>query len=222
MSSAQDTSSIQNIRPNVYVHRVYEETSGRTNEDGTPQMHWMVEYSPGTERHLARICAPWDEMQPDERGADPHSAIGKMALERYLSIKPYVEAAQKGTEVPLMGHALKNWPAIDHRRLEIMTMFGVRTVEELVSAPESTLIKINSHMPDVRHYARLGRQFIEAQDAARAAAELERRDKVIESQGSIIEQLKSDMGELRSMLEQLATAALAGPPPDGSRRRGAQ
>jgi hypothetical protein len=156
---------------------------------------------------------------PDERGSDPHSAIGQMSRARYEVIKPYVEAAQRGQEVVVQGTPFGMWAGLDQRRAEILRQHGLRTVEEFVAAPESVMIAICGRMPDARYYKGLAAKFLEASEQQAASAAIAKRDETIETLQSVNDELRSQMDEMQAMLakllEQKQSEAEA-----GERRRG--
>ncbi len=219
--AAQDTANIGSIRANIKVHSVYQEM--QRQPDGTMAPVWMIDYSPGSEAALARIRAPWDDFIPDERGADPHSAIGQMAQRRFEAVKAYVDAAQKGQEVVNQGTALGLWSGLDSRRAEILRQFGIRTVEEFLAQPESMIMKLGNHMPDVRYYIGLAASFLDAAQQNATAAKLAERDAKIEMQAGVISTMQEEMATMKAMMQELLSkqleAAQAG---DGeeTRRRG--
>lgn len=252
---AQDTGDIRNIRANVKVHSVYQEAQQvpkrflLERKDGkpvhvaipadympglddefvmkmVPEYVWMVDYSPGGDfANFARMRAPWDEFIPDERAQDPHSAIGQMARVRYEAVKTYVEAAMRGQEVVTQGTALSLWAGLDQRRAEVLRSYGIRTVEEFVNAPESMLMSAQSKMPDVRYYLNMAKAFLEAAAHNEAANKLAERDKHIEDLKEENRTLRSDMSEMKAMLNQLLERQMASqtePAPEQQRRRGRQ
>mgnify|MGYP003385862891 CR=1 FL=1 len=214
------------IRANIKVHSVHQE--GIPNADGGIDQEWMIDYSPGTDASLGRILAKVRDVSPETnangrqmRTNDPHSAIGMMQRRRWEAMKPYIDAAQQGQEIPQQGHALAVWPGLDQRRAEIMRQYGIRTVEEMISMPESILITIQSKVPDIRHYMRQGRQFLDAQESSAAAAAINERDKVIETLKLANADMGEQMSEMRSMMERILTAQASQTEPseDAPKRR---
>lgn len=213
------------IRANVKVHSVYQE--GIPNATGGMDQEWMIDYSPGTDASLGRIQAKVRNIMPEttangrrSRINDPHSAIGMMQRRRWEAMKPYIDAAIHGQEIPQQGHSLAVWPGLDQRRAEILRQYGIRTVEEMITMPESTLIALQSKLPDIRHYLRQGKQFLEAQEASAAAAAITERDRVIDTLKMANSEMSEQVSEMRAMMERILAAQSLGPDDEPPKRRG--
>ena len=208
MARIVDGMDNETIRAHIKVHSVFQQIE--ETEDGDSRMVWMIDYTPGSEASLARITAKLEDLVPEgwyidgtkrktknsafsKRADDPHSAIGQMSRKRWDAIRPYYEAALKGSQVDVEGTPLGTWPGIDQRRADILRQYGIRTLEELLEMPESLTIKVSSHFPDLRFYKRNAQRFIAAKDDQRAAQEIAKRD-------SEIDVLKNTVNELQEMM----------------------
>lgn len=213
----------ETIRANLKVHSVYQE--GIPNAEGSVDYVWMIDYSPGTDPSLARILAKVEDVSPESRANgrrsrvdDPNSAIGLMKRRSWDAMKPHIDAAKLGQELVVNGHALAVWPGIDQRKAEIFRQFGIRTVEELTTMPESMVIAISSKLPATRHYVKQAHQFLEAQESSAAAAAITERDREIETLKLANTDMSEQMTEMRKMMERILTAQ-AQPEEPRKRRR---
>ena len=224
-----------NIRPNLKIHRIYWHTIKDRRvftpdnpfiaSIGEPEVgkRLMIEYSPGTDSHLVRIPAWYNDLLPEtdeqvgtSRLKDPHSVVGAMKRVTWDVMERAFNDFLTGQETPVRGTAIGSWPALDMQRAEIFRAFGLATLEEILEAPESKIIAIAPRMPDVRHYVDLAAKFLEAKKVTAGQAALAVKDNEIDL-------LRGEVDELKDMLRQVLEAKIkeqAEDEPEPVKRRG--
>jgi uncharacterized coiled-coil protein SlyX len=209
------------IRANIKIKEIYFDMTPKGEQVA------MIRYSPGGDMtHLVEITARVEEMRPEpdgevpSRAKDSQSAIGTMARVRWEAIEPAYKAFLSGQTLSPNGTPLATWSGMDARRVKACQALGISTIEELITAPESMVISLASRMPDARRYIDMAEKFLEAKSATDIAVQLEEKDDKITQQASVIDDLSSQMAEMRAMMDQLLGKQIAAVGDEDKPRRG--
>ena len=224
-----------NIRPNLKVHRVFwyhykdrrvfTEANPFVPSKGEPEIgkRLAIEYSPGGEaQNLAKIIGFYEDLRPEteenvgkSRVNDPHSAVGTMKRVTWEIMDKYFEAFLKGEAVAVIGTPIGALPAIDVSHVNIFRDFGITTVEGFLEAPESIIISLAARLPDIRRWLDIAKKFMAAKAVAETQQKMEAKDNEIDS-------LKSEVNEMRAMMQQFIDAQTAKASEEGEpqKRRG--
>lgn len=175
----------------------------------------FIEYGPGTDQHLGRITAWVEDLRPEAdfngarpRTEDPHSAIGNMKRVSWEAMLPHIEAFERNESVKVFGVPLNAWPDLDEARLGVFQQYGLRSVEELVNAPESVMIKIAASMPDCRRWQEKGDKHLKALATGATNAQLAARDGEIADLKAKDAARQEEIEEMRAMMQQLLNAKI--------------
>lgn len=107
-------------------------------------------------------------------------------------IRPAYELWKKGEEIPIDGTPLAIANFLRAEDTEVLKRNGVRTLEELISMPESSRDKIP--LPSIREKVAQAKRFLAAQDQNKVAAQIKARDDEVAV-------LKQQMAEMQAKLD---------------------
>ncbi len=206
------------IRANVKVKKVFWQIDTDLEDNEIKTL--MVTYSPGTEGHLTEITSKVDYLRPmvTPKGVknpvdDPHSAVGTMKRVSWEAIKPHVDAFLSGETVKVYGVPLEEWTDVNESRRGVFQQYGIRSVEEIVNAPESIVIRMSPVMPDVRRWQEKAAKYLADCAEGKTRAVIAERDDRINT-------LESQLSEMREMMQQLLGAKIAEASGEPEKRRG--
>ena len=128
-------------------------------------------------------------------------------------IKPHVDAFLSGETVKVYGVPLEEWTDVNESRRGVFQQYGIRSVEEIVNAPESIVIRMSPVMPDVRRWQEKAAKYLADCAEGKTRAVIAERDDRINT-------LESQLGEMREMMQQLLGAKIAEASGEPEKRRG--
>ena len=114
-----------------------------------------------------------------------------MANQRKAQIEPKYNAWKQGKELPEDGTPLEAWAGVSPQQIEALKNSGFRTVEELAEAGDGAISRIN--LPNRSQFRDLAARWLKSQDAVKAAADLEERDRQIS-------ELQAQMAEMQKLI----------------------
>lgn len=92
------------------------------------------------------------------------------------------EAFKAGSETPLNGTPLEEWPQLPRTWVQVFKRFGIRSIEMLVETPETSICKCG---PEALNYQNLAKAYLaKAKDASitsQLMTELRKRDAKIDA-----------------------------------------
>lgn len=173
-----------------------------------PSRFW-TEYEPDPAEPGKMIAVDWVEWVKvgDRSGAATQERISRLAPRRdkrtgkevvaieWAALGPKYEAWKRNEEIPVNGTPIEAWPGSTSHLVDALKRINVRSVEDFANAPRESFKGLP--FPDLPGKQKAAKAFLEAAgDRAKIAAELETRDKTIESQGREIEELRKSITEL--------------------------
>ena len=169
----------QDSLPSVYPEEFYKKY--RDQADGSKkEEHWVIVAKRGMQ-NPTRTPMRWKDIE--------RSPEMKQVLE------PFYNNWIHGQAAPVVGTALDSWIA-DANLVKVLNSVNIRSVEEFAQLEDHLLVKLN--IPDLRDKQRRARAFLQAQqDTAKVSAEVS----VLRGEN---EGLKSEIAELRSLIEKHA------------------
>lgn len=90
----------------------------------------------GSKDRVERVVADWFPMLRQE------TANGRFPMAWVTAIEAGYADWKAGRETPIVGTAIKNWPAISPSQVIMMQQLGVRSVEDLAGANEEMITRI--------------------------------------------------------------------------------
>lgn len=119
----------------------------------------------------------------------PNPVRNRPAAVEWRLIEAAYEAWKKGQEIPIDGTPIEAWPGCDQKLAEALKGRNVRTIEQFAEVPDHYLSGIP--IPDLRRRQQLARDFLKAKEGqSQVAAELAKRDQIIEKLMREVEELK--------------------------------
>lgn len=148
----------------------------------------MVEYCAVGMASKATTVARIADLRRIREAPDPDDVASNLARERWLFIEKHYNAWKSGQEAPEHGTPLAAWPGISAEQAEVMRTAGLRSVEDIASATDSVINRIQ--LPGVRDIQNAAKLFLDSLDTQRTADELARKDQQIAALSEQLEELR--------------------------------
>lgn len=133
---------------------------------------------------VARIA----DLKRIHENPDPDDVASNIAKQRWEFIEKHYNAWKAGQETPEHGVPLAAWPGITPEQADVLRTAGIRCVEDIANASDGIVNRIN--LPGVREIQKNAQRFIEAQDGAKTADALAKKDQEIMSLQEQLEELR--------------------------------
>lgn len=126
-------------------------------------------------------------------------------------IMPRYEAWKAGQAMPDHGTALAAWHQLTEHQITAITAAGIKTIEELIEAPDTVLERIN--LPGRRNLPKQARNWMEMRDTEVVAEQMRERD-------ARLAEMQAENAMMREQLEKLMAMMNEQTEPDEPRKRG--
>jgi hypothetical protein len=133
---------------------------------------------------VARIA----DLRRIREAPDPDDVASNIARDRWMFVERHYDAWKAGQEAPEHGTPLAAWPGITAEQAEVMRTAGLRSVEDIASATDSVINRIN--LPGVRDVQASAKLFLGSLDTQRTADALAEKDKQISVLSEQLEELR--------------------------------
>jgi hypothetical protein len=143
---------------------------------------------------VARVKRVLSAKRPDDSSKSPAETQAWLRAE---FIRPHYDAWKKGEELPETGTPIAACNFLNAEALAVLKRTGIRSVEDLATAPDQTLDAIK--LPEMRKKREQAKHMLAATDANKVAASITARDATIAEQSAQI-------AEMQAMLKMLTSA----------------
>lgn len=164
----------------------------------SPVVDW-IEYYPTNQAGQTLVRRPVKEILDVLPMNDPQNPLLVIAHQRKAVVEPAYNAWKANMAVPLDGMPLQAWPVLGPERASIIMHAGIRTVEELANALDSTIAMIK--LPNPKDLRTMAQRYLASKDTVLAAKQREELEAVnADLKAQVAEQAET----LRKMQDQLA------------------
>jgi len=186
---------IEEARPPYVVFETRAEEDRQASIEAGQVVYKNVDYAiitpQGSRDRIERVAEEWlKKIQEDSQGYDP-----RFPPQWVRHYRDAYQAFKDEKEAPVLGTALRDWPAITPAQIKNLATLHVRSVEDIAGANEETLQRIGMGARDLQNRAR---NWLRAAEGPGKLAE------EVSSLQSANAGLKARNEELSSQLSQLA------------------
>ncbi len=174
-------------------------------KDGKQQPYDVVIYSPLGDR-WTRIARPIDEISRVLSLAECGDNISAHGARRlWERIEPEYQAWKNNQELPVEGTPLGAWSGISQNQATVLRNVGIRTVEEMAAADDTTLQRAGVF--NGQALREMAKKYLASQKAvaeAEAAARMERENAELRA---ALAEMQQQMKQMQAELQQKKPAA---------------
>jgi len=174
---------------------------------------YVLLHAPGQDQRAVTpmMIKEFEKVREPEDPINDQAAVQMCMLRDY--IMPQYKAWKEGQEFPEHGTALAAWHQLTEHQITAITAAGVKTVEELIEAPDTVIERIN--LPGRRNLPAQARKWLEMRDVEVVAETMRERDAKVAELESDNAQMREQLAQLMAMMEEQTE-----PEDDAPKKRG--
>ena len=141
---------------------------------------------------------------------DPQNPLLVLAHQRKAAIEPAYKAYKANEQVPLNGFPLRAWRALSAQQSQIIEHAGIRTVEELADALDSTIALIK--LPNPKDLRTMAQRFVASKDQDAAVAMIQAAEAEKNEMRDQMKQMMDNMAAMQRQMEAMQTMQMQAMP----------